>query len=86
MSDQTNAGTARVVVAGSLPPRSSCCNEELEVQRVVHDTVTYDPESYDPQTKTLSVSYRKVYPGEADDYTVECRHCYKPVECEVEEL
>jgi hypothetical protein len=80
-----DAGTAQVVVAGGLPPRSSCCNEELEVLREVSDTVSYHPESYDPQTKTLSVSYGKVYPGEADDYTVECRRCHKPVECEVEE-
>jgi hypothetical protein len=79
-------GISTVVVSGSLPPRSSCCNEELEVQREVHDTVSYDPETYDPETKTLSVSYRKVYPGEADDFTVECSSCHREVECDVEEL
>jgi len=79
-------GTAQVVVAGSLPPCSSCCNEELEVQREVTDTVAYAAEGYDPETETLTVRYLKVYEGSADAFTVECSRCHKEVECEVEEL
>lgn len=78
--------TAHVVVNGSLPPRSSCCNEELQVQREVSDTVAFSPESYDPETKTLEVRYWKVYDGEGGDYTVECSRCCNSIECDVEEL
>jgi len=82
-------GTAQVIKEfrdGGLPPRSSCCNQELEVQREVSDTVAYSAEGYDPETMTLTVRYLKVYEGNADAFTVECSRCHKEVECEVEEL
>jgi hypothetical protein len=74
------------VMAGGGLPLSSCCNEPLEVQREVNDTVAYSPEGYDPETKTLTVRYLKVYEGDAGSFSIECTRCHHEVECEVEEL
>ena len=67
-------------------PLSSCCSEPLEVQREVSDTLAYSPEGYNPETKTLTVRYLKVYEGDTEGFSVECSRCHHEVECEVEEL
>jgi len=74
----------RTVILVDGKPRSSCCNATLQVSRQVHDTVTYAPESWDGDT--LDVRYTKVYPGEADEFDVECGRCHEAVSVDVNEL
>lgn len=66
-----------VLIGGE--PRSSCCSETLEVSRGVNDTVTFAPEAWDAATNTLDVRYAKVYPGEADEFEVECSRCHQVI-------
>jgi hypothetical protein len=62
---------------------SECCRSDVEVSRVVHDTIVYRPVRVEDDT--LYVSYVKVYEGESDGFTVECVSCHRTLDVEVEE-
>ena len=76
----------RTVILVDGKPRSSCCKEILRVSRQVHDMVIYTPEEWNAESNILDVRYATVYPGEADEFDVECGRCHEAVSVDVNEL
>lgn len=87
------AGPVATVTQTDAGPRSTCHSAPLEVTRVVHDIVSYEPMIFDEAEEltgaaaTLSVKYAgDIESLDSDGYVVRCSHCDMELAVEVEEL
>lgn len=64
---------------------SGCCTLPLEVTRVVHDVVKYDPTEVDEAGQLIVRLGRLGESLDSDDFEVACSGCHQSIQVEVEE-